>query len=177
MTDRSSTRGAGARTVGDVRRAPTVIAIAMMFTLVVATAALAGCGSGDDEAATPATTTTTQPPATTAATATTATTLAPAESPGPAAGFCAAAAREFAAVTMEPGVPNPRCQYVTADERLRLTNAFDHPIDVTIGGVTATLQPGETQTVGPSFGSYLAPGVHVAHSAAYGGSGPELWLQ
>jgi hypothetical protein len=48
---------------------------------------------------------------------------------------------------------------------------------VTIGGVTATLAPGETQTVGPRFASYLAPGVHVVHSAAYGGSGPELWLR
>ena len=134
-------------------------ALAVGFVCV---AALAGCGTGDDGAGVPASS---------------ATTLAPAESPGPAAGACAPAAAEFATVTMEPGVPNPRCQYVTADERLRLKNAFDHPIDVAIGGVTATLAPGETQTVGPRFGSYLAPGVHVVHSAAYGGSGPELWLQ
>lgn len=143
------------------RRIVVVFARALVAGFVCI-ALLAGCGTGDDGAVVPASTTTT---------------LAPSESPGPAAGACAPAAAEFATVTMEPGVPNPRCQYVTADERLRLTNAFDHPIDVTIGGVTATLQPDETQTVGPSFGSYLAPGVHVAHSSAYAGSGPELWLQ
>jgi hypothetical protein len=140
---------------------------------IVCIAVLAGCGSGDDETATPVpSTTTTQAPATT-----TITTLAPSESPGPAAGGCAPAAAEFATVTMEPGVPVPRCQYVTAGERLQLTNMFDQPIEVTIGGVDATLAAGETRTVGPRFGSYLAPGVHVVHSPAYGGSGPELWLR
>lgn len=148
-------------------RARTVLIAAGLVCVTV----LAGCGRGDDDAAAPASST----PATPAAATTT--TLAPSESPGPAAGACADAAAEFATVTMGPGVPNPRCQYVTANERLRLTNAFDHPIDVTIGGVTATLQPGETNTIGPSFGSYLAPGVHVAHSSAYAGSGPELWLR
>jgi hypothetical protein len=124
-------------------------------------AVVAGCGSGGDDASPPASSTT----------------LAPSESPGPAAGSCAPAVGEFAAFTMAVDVPMPRCLQVRPDERLRLTNGFDHPIDVTIGGVTATLAPGETQTVGPRFASYLAPGVHVVHSAAYGGSGPELWLR
>ncbi len=80
-------------------------------------------------------------------------------------------------MVLETGMPNPRCQYVTVDQRLRLTNGSDRTVDVTIGGVSAALRPGETRTIGARFGDYLAPGVHIVHTSLYGGSGPELWLR
>lgn len=149
-----------------VRRMRRARAALVVGVVVMCAAVLAGCGTGDDDSAAPA-----------ATSPTTETTLAPSESPGPAAGACADAPGSFAAFTMAVDVPMPRCLQVTAEQRLQLTSVFDHAIDVSIGGITATLQPGETKTVGPPFGSYLATGVHVAHSGAYGGSGPEVWLR
>jgi hypothetical protein len=45
-----------------------------------------------------------------------------------------------------------------------------------VAGLTVDLAPGEATTIGPPFGTYLAPGVHTLHVSIYGGSGPQLWL-
>jgi hypothetical protein len=103
--------------------------------------------------------------------------LASSEGDTPAAGVCQKVEGEFADVTINPDTPTPRCLRVTAIQRLRVTNALEHVVQFTLAGATTTLGAGERREVDSNFGSYLAPGVHVVHSPAYGGSGPELWLQ
>jgi peptidoglycan hydrolase-like protein with peptidoglycan-binding domain len=101
--------------------------------------------------------------------------LAPAEATTPAAGICGRADGAHATITLEPDVPRPRCVAVSPTQRLRVENG-PLPATVELAGSTVDLAPDEGATIGPEFGTYLAPGVHTVHVSIYGGSGPELWL-
>ena len=101
--------------------------------------------------------------------------LAPAEADSPAAGICSYAP-EKAVVSAEifADIPSPRCLKVTPGQQLQVINRSDVAVQVQIGGLSASLQPGEQHTFETPFGDYLAPGVHTTLAKPY--SGPEIWL-
>ena len=137
--------------------------------LVFAAMALSGCGSrGDGREVVPI--------VVSAEPTSEAASPAPADAATPAGGICAEAQGAEAVVSFNPGFPDPTCLIVTPDQRLRLVNRLDEPVAVSLGSVSAILEPGSEGVVGPRFGDYLAPGVHFLEESAYEGD-PEIWLR
>jgi hypothetical protein len=102
--------------------------------------------------------------------------LAPPDSQLPAAGICGDEAGAFVVFTINLDSPSPRCGRAVGSQRVQVTNRTDTTIDVQIAGFKAQLKPGATEIIGPPVNQYLAAGVHVVHTSAYGGTGPELWV-
>jgi len=101
----------------------------------------------------------------------------------PAAGICAEPADDDRAshpggevvLTLEPGIPDPRCIIVASTQHLRVVNRTGTDVTVGLGPFSASLAvDGETVFDAP-FGDYLQPGVHLlAVDPCCGG---ELWLK
>jgi hypothetical protein len=102
----------------------------------------------------------------------------PADSDTPTAGICAGPpAGRVVHVDINVDVPAPRCSVVRPDQALEVTNKTDQAIGLQLAGIYESLTPGATTTLyTASFGSYLAPGVHIVHTSYFHGSGPEILL-
>jgi hypothetical protein len=108
----------------------------------------------------------------------TSTVIWPADSDTPTAGICAnPPAGRVVHVDINVDVPAPRCSIVRPDQALELTNNTNEVIGIQLADVYESLIPGATTTLfTASFGSYLAPGVHIVHTSYFHGSGPEIWI-
>jgi hypothetical protein len=93
----------------------------------------------------------------------------------PAAGICGEPAGEEAVMTLEPGIPDPRCMIVTADQRLRVINRTGADVEISLGPFALPLPANGETVFGPSFGDFLMPGVHVLGVDPC--CGGELWLR
>jgi hypothetical protein len=92
----------------------------------------------------------------------------------PAAGICAEFEGEVISMTINPGIPDPRCVIVNPNQRLRVVNKLESEITASLGSLTATIAPGSEYTFEKAFGELLMPGVHnLGVTPCCGGS---LWL-
>jgi hypothetical protein len=98
--------------------------------------------------------------------------LEPADNEFPAAGACGEAQGAYGTMTFNPDIPNPRCLIVHEDQQLKVVNRREEPLVIDLGRVKGTVAPGKEMVIGPRFGDYLAPGVHVLTD--FGG---EIWLK
>jgi hypothetical protein len=101
--------------------------------------------------------------------------LATAVSDSPAAGICAETDDPIVTVTIFPDIPDPRCTIIRPEQRLRLINQRGETIEVSLAGLTATLEAGAEHVFEIPFGQLLAPGVHAFQVSPC--CGAELWLQ
>lgn len=102
--------------------------------------------------------------------------LKSADSQTPVAGICSGSVDSAVVnIDINGDTANPRCVKVTANQQLQITNNLDKSIQVSLGQYSSTIQPKENQKLGPTFATYLAPGVHSV--VVTGGPGPEIWLQ
>jgi hypothetical protein len=96
-------------------------------------------------------------------------------SDSPAAGICGEAEGDLATMTLLPGIPDPRCLTVRANQRLRVINRTEGTVEISLAGVTQTLEPDGSFTFTAAFGELLQPGVHaLAVDPCCGG---EIWLK
>lgn len=78
-------------------------------------------------------------------------------------------------MTIQPGIPDPRCLSVHADQLLEVVNQTGLEIEVSLAGLNARLAPGETTLFEVPLGDLLGPGVHsLSVDPCCGG---ELWLK
>jgi hypothetical protein len=93
----------------------------------------------------------------------------------PAAGICGKAEGDLATMTLLPGIPDPRCLIVSANQRLRVINRTEGTVEISLAGVAQTLEPDGSFTFTAEFGELLQPGVHaLAVDPCCGG---EIWLK
>jgi hypothetical protein len=163
----------------------------LLVTVAVLALGTAACGKDkkDDAAVTTTTTstaittTTTIKTTTTAKAAATTTTIKPlaakiaADSATPAAGTCGDAVGGYAAITLNPDIPSPRCVIVHDSDQLKITNNTDELQAVDNGANETSLHPHETRVLGPALGTIWAKGVHRLETTLYGDSDPEVWLK
>jgi hypothetical protein len=79
----------------------------------------------------------------------------------PAAGICGVAEGERVTISLEPGIPNPRCVQVQPEQMLTVVNLTGGSVDISLGEFQATLAPGKSINLDKPFGEYLARGVHA----------------
>lgn len=103
--------------------------------------------------------------------------LKPSEGDTPAAGICLGPTSE-AVVTIEflDGIPDPRCSFLTPDQRIRFVNRLQDPVTLTIGRYSGTVAPNSSLLFDAPVGSYLAVGVHTV-DASVPGARAELILR
>lgn len=93
----------------------------------------------------------------------------------PAAGICGQSQGSVVTMTINPDIPDPRCVVVRPDQQLRVVNGRSETLEISLGQLSATLQPGAEHTFDQPFGQLLLPGVHVLGvSPCCGG---EIWLK
>ena len=93
----------------------------------------------------------------------------------PAAGICGEAQGTVVTMTINPDIPDPRCVVVRPDQNLRVVNRRDETLGVSLGRLSATLEPGTEHTFEQPFGHLLLPGVHsLGVRPCCGG---EIWLK
>lgn len=160
---------------------------AMTLVLAVTLGAMAACGGGGAKEPTP---TPVSPTSTTIAPATgtpvaegtvavpATVELAPADAQSPASGVCPAPpAGDVVTWRISEGIPSPRCNQIRPDQTVAFIDDTVETIEIRLGAYTITVASGATGEIGQPVGTYLAPGVHVAHTSTYGGqSGPEVWV-
>jgi hypothetical protein len=78
-------------------------------------------------------------------------------------------------MTLEPGIPNPRCLIVHSGQRLRVVNLIGADVSISLGRFSLPLPANGETVIGPTFEEYLMPGVHVLQVDPC--CGGELWLQ
>jgi len=88
----------------------------------------------------------------------------------PAAGICARVEALVVPVQILPGIPDPRCVQVRAEQQLSITNRTEGSIEVGLGPFHAALAPGQEFIITTPFAAYLAPGVHVINVSPCCGS-------
>lgn len=93
----------------------------------------------------------------------------------PAAGICAEASGPEVVILLEPGIADPRCVVVEGGQRLRVVNRTGGEVAVSLGPLAFPLPANGETTIGPTFGEYLLPGVHLLTVDPC--CGGELWLQ
>jgi hypothetical protein len=93
----------------------------------------------------------------------------------PAAGICGEAEGQEAVMRLEPGIPDPRCMIVHAEQRLRVVNHTGADVSLSLGPFSLPLPANGETVIGPTFGEYLMPGVHALQVDPC--CGGELWLQ
>lgn len=82
-----------------------------------------------------------------------------------AAGICAGITDSPAVtftISLDAGVPAPRCAQVTPNQRLRITNDTAEDLTVSFGRLAATIPAGRTYTFTESFEQVYEPGHHNA---------------
>jgi hypothetical protein len=93
----------------------------------------------------------------------------------PAAGICGESEGTVVTMTINPDIPDPRCLVVRPDQKLRVINRRDETLEISLGQLSATLEPGAEHTFEQPFGQLLLPGVHLLSvSPCCGG---EIWLK
>ena len=93
----------------------------------------------------------------------------------PAAGICGEAQGTVVTMTINPDIPDPRCVVVYPYQQLRVVNGRGETLEISLGPLTATLEPGAEYTFELPFGQLLLPGVHVLGvSPCCGG---EIWVK
>jgi hypothetical protein len=107
--------------------------------------------------------------------------LKPPDSDAPAAGVCPDSSDGEVTIELHADIPSPRCARVLPESTLRIVNSTGEPVDFELGVFTGSLQPGDAASSGQAVGDFLAPGVHVIQSTAYGpdgemGGSGEIWL-
>jgi hypothetical protein len=104
--------------------------------------------------------------------------LAPADSQFPAASVCSEPPGDDVVTwRIMADIPSPRCNQIRTDQTVAFINDTEETIDVQLGAYKLTITSGFTGEISQPVGTYLAPGVHVAHTSIYGGqSGPEVWV-
>jgi hypothetical protein len=147
---------------------------------------LGACGGGGSTSPTETAAPATAPPTTEGGPTVTATpftpiptyVLAPAESDFPAAGTCNPQPdSDVVTFDLVPGIPSPRCAQVMQDQHLQIENHTGQTVEIMFATSTITITDRQSADLEEAVGTYLAPGVHVAHVDFYGGSGPEVWVQ
>jgi hypothetical protein len=93
----------------------------------------------------------------------------------PAAGICGSFDGEWVVITIYPDIPDPRCAIITPDQMLKVVNQRQETIQVFIGNLEATIEPGSEYAFNMPFGEYLAPGVHLLEVKPC--CGASLWLK
>jgi len=93
----------------------------------------------------------------------------------PAAGICADPAGDQVVMTLEPGIPDPRCLIVHSGQRLRVVNHTGADVVIAIGPFSFPMPANSETTIGPTFGEYLLSGVHALRADPC--CGGELWLR
>jgi len=93
----------------------------------------------------------------------------------PAAGICAEPTGNEVVMRLEPGIPDPRCSIVRADQRLRVINRTGGDVTISLGPFSLPLPADGKTVIGPTFGQYLLPGVHALQVDPC--CGGELWLK
>jgi hypothetical protein len=93
----------------------------------------------------------------------------------PAAGMCASFEGGLVIMTLNPGIPDPRCSKVKANQKLEVTKHTPDTLQVRIGSFQAILEAGGEVAFETTFRDYLAEGVHHLDVAPC--CGPELWLE
>lgn len=106
---------------------------------------------------------------------TTAPSLATPFSDGPTAGICGEAQGDEARMTLEPGIPDPRCLIVTGGQLLRVMNRTGARVTVSLGRESYTLESDGEVVFSTPFGEALLPGVHLLGVDPC--CGGELWLK
>jgi len=81
----------------------------------------------------------------------------------PAAGICASFDGLIVTVQILPGMPDPRCVQVRAEQQLSIANGTEETIEVGLGPFSAQLTPGQEYRITTPFEAYLGPGVHVVN--------------
>lgn len=99
--------------------------------------------------------------------------LKSADSQTPVAGICGSVSEDEIVTVIfgKDNVPAPRCMKVTPNQRLKIINNSDKIINGDVGQYKIDVTPGKSQTIDATFGSYLAPGVHIFPGGA------AIWLQ
>ncbi|TSC76031.1 MAG: hypothetical protein G01um101431_1049 [Parcubacteria group bacterium Gr01-1014_31] len=102
----------------------------------------------------------------------------PADSEYPAVGACVEPGDEnVVRVEVNQDVPSPRCQKMTAKQRLVIKNKTSEPLSLWFGDkkeyVFSVAANGE-YAISQPVGELLAPRVHVLHGSPY--EGPAVWL-
>ena len=93
----------------------------------------------------------------------------------PAAGICGESEGTVVTMTINPDIPDPRCLVVYPDQKLRVINRKDETLGISLGQLSATLEPEAEHTFEQPFGKLLLPGVHfLGVSPCCGG---EIWLK
>lgn len=95
----------------------------------------------------------------------------------PAAGACAEPQGPVVEIGLGEDTPIPRCVIVRPDQRLELVNGRGWGVTARLATFSARMEPGQRAAIGPTFGEYLAPGVHSVTTDPDHGGGPELWLR
>jgi hypothetical protein len=93
----------------------------------------------------------------------------------PAAGICAEGQGEVVTMRVNPDIPDPRCLQVHFDQRLTVFNGLETSLQVSLGELTATIEPEGEHTFDRPFGQILLPGVHVLGTSLC--CGGEIWLK
>lgn len=93
----------------------------------------------------------------------------------PAAGICATFNQQTVEITINADTPSPRCAIIQPDQILKVINATDTSIHVSLGNFSSYILPGGQYIIDVPFGDYLAAGVHVISVTPYFGA--ELWLE
>lgn len=150
-----------------------VIVRTLTATLALLLLATAACGDDDDSPA--------DTPSATPATSSPSGNLKPPDSDSPAAGVCPGPSSGEVTIDFQSGIPSPRCVRVLPDATLRIVNSTAEAVDFELGAFAGTLQPSNAATSDQTVGDFLAPGVHVIMSTAYGqgaqfGGSGEVWL-
>jgi hypothetical protein len=79
----------------------------------------------------------------------------------PAAGICGMFDGDIVTLIIYPDIPDPRCVEVTSEQKLRVVNRRDEPIQAAIGTFQADIPPDGEHTFDVPVGEYLMPGVHL----------------
>ncbi|MDO8559867.1 MAG: hypothetical protein Q7S23_02395 [bacterium] len=102
----------------------------------------------------------------------------PADSEYPAAGACAEPGEEnVVRVEVNQDIPSPRCQKMTAQQRLVVKNKTAETLSLWFGDnkeYAFSVEANGEYTIPQPVGELLAPRVHVLHGSPY--QGPAVWL-
>ena len=93
----------------------------------------------------------------------------------PAAGLCGEAEGDEVVMRLEPGIPDPRCIIVRDGQHLRVINHTGAEVNLGLGPYSLVLPANGETVIGPPFGDFLMPGVHILQVDPC--CGGELWLR
>ena len=110
--------------------------------------------------------------------------LKPKDADFPAAGACDFQPGDMVTVSLQEGIPNPRCAKIRPVQKLKIVNDTDKKVRIWFENISPSILPAGSVYLDPESdyifgrgaGEYLEPGVHRLKTSLYSGSGPEIWL-